>query len=332
MLSIIVPVFNVANYLDKCLESICAQTYTDFELILVDDGSKDKSPLICDAYAKRDHRIRVIHKENGGVSSARNAGLDAALGQYVMFVDSDDWIECGLCKSLMRWIDKVDFVVGGYTIVHRDRKEEIAFQNETLKFPEQIEGKFDVLYCNNFFNTPFSKIYKRSILDKQQFDINVALGEDFLFNLEYLSKIKRIEVVETTGYYYNCLNEGAATKKLRENDIEQIVSLYQKGVEFLHKYCPNVPESYALKKRFCLNGINLIQLICYSNKPQGEKTFLVRKLLENGDFIVACKENYDFPFKYDFPRKLCARRNWTGLRSYFGIKKSISYLRKMFNI
>lgn len=111
-----------------------------------------------------------------------------------------------------------------------------------------------------------------------------------------------------------------------------MVSLYQKGKEFLQKYCPNAPESKELKKRFCLNGINLIQLVCYSDKPQGEKEFFVRKLLENSDFIMACRENYDLPFKYDFPRKLCAKENWTGLQSYFWIKKAISNVREMLNI
>ena len=100
-LSVIVPVYNAEAYLDVCIRSILGQTYADLELILVDDGSPDRSGTMCDAWAKQDNRIRVIHKDNGGVCSARNAGLDAAKGEYIAFVDSDDWIEPNMYETMM---------------------------------------------------------------------------------------------------------------------------------------------------------------------------------------------------------------------------------------
>ena len=117
MISVIVPVYNVEKYLDDCIESIVSQSYTNFELILVDDGSPDNCPKKCDGWAKKDKRIKVIHKENGGVSSARNAGIDAASGEFIMFIDSDDTIRQGCFERSVEMITKhdADIYFFGYT-------------------------------------------------------------------------------------------------------------------------------------------------------------------------------------------------------------------------
>lgn len=329
MLSIIIPVYNTEKYLKKCIDSILAQTYIHLELILVDDGSKDMSSSICDEYASKEMRIRVVHKVNGGVSSARNSGLDVCQGEYVMFVDSDDWLEPDFCKELMCQAERADLVAGGYTMIDKSGKSEYAFKNQTIHFPEQMGKNFDELYKNNFFNTPFSKVYRRERIGKQRFCVSVALGEDFLFNLEYLEKCSIIKTMDAVGYIYNCLNAGAATKKLRENDIEQAVALYRAGKEFLHTYCQDVLESRTLNERLCLSGINLIQLVCYSDKTRVEKRNLAERMLRNGDFIRVCQQEYDLPFKYDFPRKLCVRGNWRALQVFFWIKRGLSYVKSV---
>lgn len=328
MLSIIIPVYNTEKYLEKCVDSVLTQTYTDFEIILVDDGSKDKSSIICDKYSSKDARVRVVHKTNGGVSSARNTGLDICRGEYVMFVDSDDWLDPDFCEKLMSKAEGADLVAGGYTMVDKSGKSEYALKNRTIIFPEQLGTNFDELYQKNFFNAPFSKIYKRDLIVNQRFNTSVALGEDFLFNLEYLKKCLMIKVFDTVGYVYNCLNTDAATKKLRENDIEQVVVLYKTGEIFLHTYCPDNPESRALNERLCLNGINLMQLICYSDKPSTEKKDLAERMLKSDDFIKVCQQTYALPFKYDFPRKLCAKGNWSALQVFFWIKYRLSNLKR----
>ena len=109
LISVIVPVYNVERYLPRCIESILKQTYTNFELILVDDGTPDRSGIICDRYAEKDSRIRVIHKENGGVSTARNAGIDAAKGEWITFVDSDDWVSVKYLELLAECLDQNDY-------------------------------------------------------------------------------------------------------------------------------------------------------------------------------------------------------------------------------
>lgn len=128
LISVIVPVYNVERYLNQCIDSILAQTYKDFELILVDDGSKDKSGEICDEYVKKDSRIRVFHKKNGGVSSARNYGIDNAQGTYICFVDSDDWVDETYLEDMLKPGD-YDWIIQGIKINDKYR----IYKNEFLK-------------------------------------------------------------------------------------------------------------------------------------------------------------------------------------------------------
>lgn len=326
MLSVIIPIFNAETFLDKCIKSICNQTYRNLEIILIDDGSTDNSYFICEKYSKRDNRIKVIHKVNGGVSSARNLGLNIAHGEYITFVDSDDWIDSNMFETLCYQIENADFVVGGYTVVNKKDNTEIKFKDELLSFPKEVCTNFDVLYIKNFFNSPFSKIYKRSILGNQKFDTNVALGEDFLFNLEYLQKCQEVKTVSSVDYHYNCLNENAATKKFRKKDIKIIIYLYEKGCDFLQNNCPNLRGYNELKKRLCLNGINVLQLLFYSNEKNKYK--LAIELLENNDFNNACKLKYSLPLKYDIPRVLCKNKNYIFLKLYFKCKKLVSIIKR----
>ena len=328
MLSIIVPVYNADAFLSKNVKSILSQAYKDFELILVNDGSKDKSTELCNEFKRLDNRVRVIHKENGGVSSARNRGLDVAQGEYIMFIDADDWIESDFCKNLMHQIEKFDLIVGGYKILNSAGIQEQKFGAGDLEFPKQFENKFDELYAGNFFHSPFSKVYKRDIIGDQRFDLNVVLGEDFLFNLAYISKCKKIKIVDETGYIYNCMNEEAATKKIRDNDAEQVVFLYQMAQRFVKTYFFFFFESREVKKRLCLNGINLIQLICYSQKSNDEKKKLAKKLLTNSDFTDVCGLEFHLPLKYEIPQKLCAKKKWIELKMFFAVKRKLSAIKR----
>ena len=141
LLSIIVPVYNVEKYLNRCIESIVNQTYKTIEIILIDDGSSDNSSYLCDEWAKKDSRIKVVHKQNGGVSSARNQGIKVATGEYVQFVDSDDYLDVDFCKNIMsEYSDDIDLVVSGFTIIDDSGNKKIT------KVEENIEL--------NIFNSP----------------------------------------------------------------------------------------------------------------------------------------------------------------------------------
>lgn len=329
MLSIIIPVYNTGQYISKCIDSICNQTYEDWELILVDDGSTDASGTTCDKKAKIDSRIRVIHKENGGVSSARNKGLDAASGDYIMFVDSDDWVLPDLCEKLMNQAYKADMVIGGIHEIDTFSEHDFFMKDASLQFSE-IGKYFDELYTKCLINAPFSKVYRKKIIEDQRFPLGVALGEDLIFNLTYIAKCKNIALVNNTSYIYNCLNEGSAIKHFRESDIDQIIVLYRAGKAFQKRYCgEKVEKSKVIEERLCSNGIGMIQLICYSDRSNQEKKSLIRKLLYKKDFIRCCHMKFDFPLKYAIPQELCKRKDYYALRVFFFGKH---FVQEVFNL
>ena len=196
-ISVIIPVYNAESTLRRCVDSVLAQTFTDFECLLINDGSKDKSGEICDEYAARDSRIRVFHKENGGVSSARNVGLDNATGEWIAFVDSDDWVGEKYLESFSEYLD-ADLIIGGYLrvknieIVNDDYwnylSEGLYYSREKL-----LEGNLFLLV----FRVPWAKLFKRSIAENLRFDVKISVGEDSLYVLEYLNKITSLRVLDT---------------------------------------------------------------------------------------------------------------------------------------
>lgn len=203
-ISVIVPVYNVEQYLCRCIDSILAQTFTDFELLLIDDGSKDRSGEICDEYAGKDERVRVFHKENGGVSSARNLGLDNAKGEWISFVDADDWVSGDYLKDLQNtYKNEIDLVECGYYNVSK------CGEREVLPVFKDTDAK---LYLKKLFSyAPFYegylwvKLFKRNIIDKQnlRFDVKLHYNEDRVFIAKYLIECRNIKILSKCLYYYN---------------------------------------------------------------------------------------------------------------------------------
>lgn len=165
-ISIIVPVYNVADYLPKCIESILAQTFTDFELILINDGSPDKSPQICDHYASQDSRVRVIHKKNGGVSEARNCGLDIARGKYIGFADSDDWLAHDMFELLYNLSEKhdADISICGHYVVTDDSTEPLYEYFEGEIIYSNVEGVQKIVEDVEIQSYLWNKLFKESCL------------------------------------------------------------------------------------------------------------------------------------------------------------------------
>lgn len=203
-ISVIVPVFNVERYIHRCVDSILNQTFTDFELILVDDGSPDNCGAICDEYAAKDARIRVLHKENGGVSSARNAALDIATGIYIVFVDSDDTISANYLEELVRW-QEYDFVTAGYSWQDSygnwnilEFAESDAVVADIRAYPSQYVGKY-------YFGSPWATLMRRELIEehKLRFDTSVHSGEDTLFILTYMRHASTIKILPQCGYFYH---------------------------------------------------------------------------------------------------------------------------------
>ena len=191
-ISVIIPVYNTEKYLHRCINSILTQTYTDFELLLIDDGSTDSSGTICDEYAAKDARVRVFHKENGGVSSARNLGLDNAQGEWITFVDSDDYIEENFLKSFDGNLD-ADLVLGNMI-------EKGPLGNLLRNIPsgyhyplkKALEGNLTKLA----FQSPWGKMFRGSLIKKLRFDESMVTGEDHCFILKYVYIAKSLRVLE----------------------------------------------------------------------------------------------------------------------------------------
>lgn len=215
MISVIVPVYNVEKYLHRCVDSILAQTFTDFELILVDDGSPDNCGIICDEYTAKDPRVRVIHQKNRGVSAARNAGLTDASGTYVMFCDGDDhvadnWIE--ISYSAMR-VHPDKLIV--HNLWNENEKEGKTAFEPLLDSDNRVELKsYYWVYQNKISGSVWNKVFCKRVIDEHciRFDENRFLGEDVVFVTEYLKYVNGILYISTPLYYYVERSESAVRK------------------------------------------------------------------------------------------------------------------------
>ena len=183
MVSIIVPIYKAEKYLHRCIDSILAQSYADFELLLINDGSPDSCGAICDKYATKDSRIRVFHKENGGVSSARNLGLENAFGEWITFIDADDYVHPRFLESLYAK-HRGDFVVGSFQLVGSKEKWNGIIEDSYYDKTSLRKKIIDISLAIHFY-TPWAKLYSKNIIDNNhlRFDERMRSGEDWLFVL-----------------------------------------------------------------------------------------------------------------------------------------------------
>ena len=220
-ISVIVPVYNAEKYLHRCIDSILAQTFTDFDLLLIDDGSKDRSGAICDEYALKDERVRVWHKENGGVSSARNVGLDNARGEWVTFCDSDDWVEE---DYLINFSFDYDICVQSY-----------YYGDELIKSADKIilDNPGEDYLVNEYVYGPYCKVFKRKIISDEniRFDNQLAYGEDVLFWLQYLCYCTTMKVQAYAGYHY-ILYESDTLRNAPQN-FEKLHTMFEKHIRYM---------------------------------------------------------------------------------------------------
>ncbi|MBE6959431.1 MAG: glycosyltransferase [Ruminococcaceae bacterium] len=237
LISVVVPVYKVEPYLKKCVESILAQTYSNLEIILVDDGSPDNCGKICDELKQKDPRIFVIHKSNGGLSSARNAGIEIARGEYIGFVDSDDTVEPNMYENLYAAIqhDKTTLAVCAVNYVYEDGKvltKPGLGENAIFNFPEaMIEMNLHRL----FDMATWSKLYHRDLFDSLRFPVG-KLSEDYYVMFHILDRAQRISYVDTRCYNY-LQRKNSVTRSNKINHDHEYAALEQ--MEYLEK---NYPE------------------------------------------------------------------------------------------
>ena len=237
-ISIIVPVYNVEDYIEKCIKSILNQVFTEFELILVDDGSTDNSGNICDKYAEKDNRIIVIHKENGGISSARNIGLNIAKGEYIAFVDSDDYINKNMYHTLYNLIIKTqsDIAMCNYKTISKD--EEVNLNEDQIINSHDIKCINNIQYLNNLYGKDkvkyivmWNKLYKNEIFRKLRFkDSRIEEDEFIIHHVLYLSD-KIVYIDKNYYYYYMQRNNSIVGSKYNLKRLDKIYALEDR-IEF----------------------------------------------------------------------------------------------------
>lgn len=215
MISIIVPIYNVEKYLPRCIDSILAQTYTDIEVILVDDGSSDGCPAICDDYAKKDNRIIVIHQKNAGVSAARNAGLKVSHGEYIGFVDPDDWISQFMYQEMLEAIERenADLAICGYDYYDEDgnldSKREYHTEEDELISQKDLMSRLSDM-PPTVRQVTWNKLFRISLLSGILYNEKIHSAEDVLFLIEYASRIRNAAIVHKP-HYKNIVRTGSAT-------------------------------------------------------------------------------------------------------------------------
>jgi hypothetical protein len=212
-ISVIVPIYKIEHYLPQCIQSIIQQSFEDFELVLVNDGSPDKCPDICDDYAKSDKRIKVVHKKNGGLLSARKAGLKAASGQYIAFVDGDDWVDKFYLDILYNLAEAntADLVVTGHFREFDGKIETIKPKYSAILEQEEIKNDLlpKVIYNGNFCEHEIStyvwnKLFKKELLEKVLYDVpnDIIMGEDAAITYSYITNCKKLVISRLPLYYY----------------------------------------------------------------------------------------------------------------------------------
>ena len=221
-ISVIVPVFNTEPYLEKCINSIINQTYKNLEIILVNDGSTDHSLSVCQAYEKLDKRVKVINKKNGGVSSARNTGLDNATGELVCFFDSDDYVELDFIENLYAKLKSNDIVIGGYISDTYDANESLLESRSVLLDVDCIDNSFPLNDCSKLFALCMSlcnKLYNLKLIQeyKLRFDEEVSFGEDGLFNADFFLLINKISFLNYAGYHYRRRKSSSLSTKFYDD-------------------------------------------------------------------------------------------------------------------
>lgn len=221
LISIIVPIYNAESYLNRCLDSILAQTYKNWEAILVDDGSKDNSGKICDEYAKNDNRFKVIHKANGGVSSARQTGLEAAIGDFVIHADSDDWLENNMLEELIDHQRKIssEFIVFDFYRANRKGGRKVSKQSINLDHRQLLKD----IVSGHINNSCWNKLIKKSIIDNYNacFPKGINLGEDKCFLAILLKNPVKVTYLSKPLYNHDeTVNPTSLVRKISMDSME----------------------------------------------------------------------------------------------------------------
>lgn len=335
-ISVIVPVYNGEKYLRECIESILSQSFRNFELILVNDGSTDNSENICNEYVTNDNRVKVISKPNGGASSARNLGIDNSVGNYIIFCDSDDWIEKEFIEILYRNIkeNNCDIVYSG---VYRDfYYDDKKIQNEVAGISEEKYIKIENLQENleyimrtmsGPFLSPWGKLYKADIIrnNKLYFDTSMICYEDHDFNLKFLMKCKSLYFSKEIKYHFRGMLGNGGIKKRKKNDLVYEISMYHHQInKLLNKLKYNEELKEYIENTFIEHYKLVFQKILLEEKNMNrlERNDILIHLCKDEEFCKFIDYNKNKLRLYKIIKRLVDKKFYS--LSYLLIKKRIS--------
>lgn len=276
LISVIVPVYKVESYLHRCLDSIINQSYKNLEIILVDDGSPDNCPAICDEYAAKDNRIKVVHQENKGLSAARNAGLDIATGDYVAFVDSDDWIELDTYKKVIDVGSETDIVLFNYVEEYKNRS--IKRKIDSLTYCDTPSIKRGFLY-DSIGSYVWRGLYRHYLWTNIRFPLNTNY-EDLAIIIDVVMRADKIEVLDRCCYHYNFTNTGSITNSVSAKSKYGMFvgakkrigyALLHKDDKLRHRY-----SKRAFRTAVTGIGINMVTHELWPEQIQDMKDYLVK--------------------------------------------------------
>lgn len=312
--SVIIPVYNSEKTLIRCVESIINQRYRDYEIILVNDGSKDGSLDICNEYSKKYKNIFTVNKPNGGASSARNTGLDNAHGDFVLFVDSDDYVESNYFSEFEKYdarggwvIFKDSWDVNGKIITKKlNDKIDVSNNLETDKY----------LIASRMINSPCAKIFDRDIIEKNNLRYNedLEVAEDFDFGLRYLFKCNKIKIINISVYIYNATSQGSLTRKKKENLIDFYPKVFDAAFNTISNSKFNLEEKAQLY-RICdmlhveSFGTCVLEEFKNINKTPKEISHSIKNMCEK--FYSRYKGGYGYQNWIHFIIRLCIKNKWS---------------------
>ena len=322
MISMIVPVYNVEKYLSECIDSLIFQTYSNIEIILVNDGSTDNSGEICDNYSKIDNRIKVIHKENGGLSDARNEGLKNISGKLVMFIDSDDYIDKNLVYTLYKNLikEQADISISAYSILLKNKTKDICTSNTylTLNSKESIDYMYRLKYYSPMIN---SKLFRFELFDDIYFPVG-KLCEDQYTLYKLLYRAKKIVFDSNVKYYYRQRKSSIINNKIyKTNDcIESTKQIMDFVKEKFNEDIESVTLNHVLLTLFYYNA--LIKHKIYFSKHNKEISSIIKKykeLIKKTNILSNIKKAQIYLFLYFRPFYIIFYKIYTFFRkiNYF---------------
>lgn len=298
LISVIIPAYNIENYIERCLKSVCEQTYTNLEIIVIDDGSKDRTREIIDKIAQEDSRIIPIHKENAGVSAARNTGLDKATGDYIGFVDGDDVIEKDMYEFLLENAVKYDADIShcGYQMVFPSRID-YYYNTGEVRIQDNYQGVFDLVKADKIEPGIWNKLYRRELLCNIYLDESIRINEDFLFNYYVFRRSNKAVYEDSVKYSYMIRANSASTSSLNEHKLRDpfrvLEIMMQNETGEIYKLLEK-RYFYLLEKISVRNDLNNAKML---KEYQYEKRQELKKVLREKDFKAEYSSKEMFQLK-----------------------------------